>query len=222
MNTQAIIFDFDGVILDTEHAIYSSWRQQYHQHGQDLAMSDWVKVLGMPSNHRDFHGELEALTGKTFDRDELKARRVAFVEAELKDVPPREGIVDYLECAKQRNLKIAVASGSGHDWVEGHAKQLNLHHYFDAFICREDTQEHKPYPGPFLAAAQTVGADPTRCIAIEDSPNGIRSAKAAGMFAVAYPTDMTRGEDFAAIEADRVVHSLADVPLDELLNGDHA
>jgi beta-phosphoglucomutase-like phosphatase (HAD superfamily) len=102
--------------------------------------------------------------------------------------------------------------------VEGHLEQLGLRKRFEVIICREDTSQHKPLPAPFLAAADAMDVSPSSCIVIEDSPNGIRSANAAGMFALAVPTEMTKDEDFATIGANRKIDSLAELPLPQLLN----
>lgn len=216
MTLSAVIFDFDGVILDTEPHVYASWRQQYAAHGLDLPMADWVDVIGRPSNYRDFHAELEQRTGRTFDRDALRAERVKFIEAQLRSVPAMPGVTDYLRNAKARHLKLAVASGSSHHWVDNHLQQLGIYDRFDAIVCRDDTDTHKPDPGPYLEAARQLGVSPRDCVAIEDSVHGVRSARAAGMFALAVPTSMTHGEDFA--EASHTVASLVELPLAELIH----
>ncbi|MCC6680662.1 MAG: HAD family phosphatase [Phycisphaeraceae bacterium] len=219
MSGRAIIFDFDGVILDTEMTIYESWRRQYEKHGHPLPLDNWITVLGMPAHQRDFHAELEALCGCIFDRAELKAQRLVQIRAALNGRPPRPGITDWLEQAKRLDVALAVASGSGHGWVDEHLCRLGLIDYFAAVICSEDTSAHKPGPEPFLAAARALQIDPRQCVVVEDSPNGIRAAKAAGMFAIAYPTDMTRGQDFASLGADIITESLDQLDLKDVLAG---
>ncbi len=214
---RAIIFDFDGIILDTEMIIYQAWRRQFEQHGMPLLLDDWITVLGMPAHQRDFFAELEAHCGRTFDRAQFKAQRLVQIHAALDGRPPRPGITPWLERAKQLGVGLAVASGSGHEWVDEHLRRLGLIDYFVAVICSEDTTAHKPGPEPFLAAARALRVDPQQCVVVEDSPNGIRAAKAAGMFAIAYPTDMTRGQDFAALGADLVTESLDQLDLEEVL-----
>lgn len=216
-HVDAIVFDFDGVILDTETHVFESWRQQFTRRGHDVSLETWIECLGRPGNFRDYHAMLEELTGETFDRDKLTAERKDYVARRLDGRGPMAGVVDWLDAAAARGLKLAVASGSSHGWVDGHLDRLGLLDRFDTIVAGEDTTEHKPEPAPFLEAARRVGAAPARCIAIEDSPNGIASASAAGMFALAVPTAMTEGLDFpgASMTAESLVDaSLADV-LDE-------
>lgn len=216
MPLRAIIFDFDGVILDTEMYVYESWRDQHAAEGLELPLDDWVRVLGMPAHARDFHAELEAKIGRPLDREQLRRKRRAYIDAKLAGQPALPGVTDYVRHATERRIRLAVASGSTHDWVDTHLRQLGLFESFQSIVCAEDTTTHKPGPEPFLEAARRLNVPPEACVAIEDSLNGIRAANAAGMFTLAVPTAMTRNEDFAI--ADLVVPSLAALPFDDLLH----
>ncbi|MBS3822009.1 MAG: HAD family hydrolase, partial [Phycisphaerae bacterium] len=212
---EAIIFDFDGLILETETPVWSSWRAIYQEHGHDVPVEDWIACLGRSSEYSDFHGKLERLTGRSLDRGALKQRRTEMVMARLVEQPPQPGVVDWLDAAARRGLMLAVASGSSHRWVEGHLERLGVIGRFHTIVCADDTERHKPDPAPFTLAAEKLSVPPGRCIVLEDSPNGITAAKAAGMTAVAVPTEMTA--PLAFDNADWRIDSLADVTLDELL-----
>jgi len=215
MKLQALIFDFDGLILETETPVWSSWRAIYQEHGHDVPIEDWIECLGRSSDYSDFHGRLERLTGRTFDRAALKQRRQEMVMQVLADRQPMPGVSDWLDAAAGRGLGLAVASGSSHRWVEGHLERLGLIDRFQTIVCAEDTGRHKPDPAPFMLTAERLGVDPGRCIVLEDSPNGVTAAKAAGMIAVAVPTEMTAPLAFE--NADWRIDSLAAVSLDDLL-----
>ncbi len=193
---EAIVFDFDGLILETETPVYESLRLIYREHGHDLPIQRWVDILGQPAHKSDLVGELEALIGRPLDRDALRTRRRAWIKERLdrQDVLP--GVAALIDEAIGAGVKLAVASGSDRAWVEGHLRTHRLLEKFDAVVTAEDTDEHKPDPAPFLAACAAVGAAPTRSVALEDSPNGVRSASAAGLFTVAAPTTMTAEQPF--------------------------
>lgn len=212
----AIVFDFDGIILDTETHVFNSWRVQFQQRGHDVSIDSWIECLGRPGNFRDYHTMLEQLTGETFDRDAMLDERKAYIAERLAGQPAMPGVVDWLDAADERGVRLAVASGSSHEWVDNHLKRLGLLERFETIVCGEDTDEHKPLPAPFLEAARRLGVAPGRCIAIEDSPNGVAAASAAGMHAIAVPTSMTTGLAFPG--AARAVDSLADLPLAAVLD----
>ncbi len=168
----------------------------------------------MPPHHTDLHAELEQALGRTLDRAVVKSGRNTELRAQIDAMALCAGIVDRLDEAKQCGLKVGVASGSPREWVVGHLTKRGLVDRFEVIICCEDTAEHKPKPGPFLAVAERLKVDPADCLVLEDSPNGIRSAHLAGMKAVAVPNPLTRTMKFPG--ADLVVDSLSETTLAEL------
>jgi beta-phosphoglucomutase-like phosphatase (HAD superfamily) len=124
-------------------------------------------------------------------------------------------VVEYLDGAAALGLKLAVASSSRHDWVDAYLSRLGLLDRFDAILCADDVTRTKPDPELYAAAVYRLGVETAAAIAIEDSPNGLRAARAAGLFCVATPNPMTAL--LPLDEADVVVASLSDLPLPELL-----
>jgi len=211
----AVIFDFDGLVLDTETVVYESWRRVYRAHGHDLPIEAWIAHLGMPSTTFDHHADIEQLADVQLDRDEVRQQRDAYVYATLDAYDALPGVIDWIKACEDMGLKRAVCSGSSHRWVERHLNRLGLLDRFQTIVCGEDTTEHKPEPAPFLETARQLDVEPTRCLVLEDSLNGIRAAKAAGMWAAAVPTEMTARLNFT--EADRVIASLAEQSLSHLI-----
>lgn len=211
---RAIVFDFDGLILDTEEPIYRSWLEVYEAHGQELPFERWVQIVG--SSTIGFHPQhhLEERLGRSLPKEVLDrriGRRTEMVLAN-KLLP---GVVEHLDAARASGLKVGVASSSTRDWVMGHLVRLGVLDRFDCLRCRDDVANVKPEPDLYLAVLECLGAAASEAIAIEDSPNGVSAAKRAGMRCVAIPNSITARLDLG--QADVVLGSLAEVTLAELL-----
>ncbi len=211
----ALLFDFDGLIVDTETPDFESWRMVFAEHGAELTLAEWSECVGRAYGFIDPHAILEKKIGREIDRDELKAWRKPRFQEMLEGQPVLPGVIDYLDGARERGIATAVASSAPRRWVEPKLEKLNLAARFDCVKCEEDAPAAKPAPDLFLVAAEVLGAEPAKCIAFEDSPNGVLAANAAGMFCVAVPNPITRQLKIEG--ADLVVDSLADLPLGELL-----
>ena len=212
---KALVFDFDGLILDTELPIYSSWLEVYAAHGVELPFDRWVQIVG--STNVAFHPQkhLEESLGRPLPElvlQERIRRRTELVLAES----IRPGITELIDAARARGVKLGVASSSTREWVGGHLDRLGLRPHFECLTCRDDVEHPKPWPDVYVAAVECLGVAPHEAVAIEDSPNGIRAAKAAGLFAVGVPNSVTAGLDLSA--ADLRTDSLALITLDHLLN----
>ncbi len=212
---QAIVFDFDGLILETERPQYLAWRDVYLSFGRELPEQAWLEVMGKPVKIDLFPRRLAAELQRDLDIDALIAQYREIVAARLASQPIQPGVEAVIRDAKSCNLKLAVASGSTHRWVDGHLKRLGIFDHFAHTTCCEDTAKHKPDPDPYLHACAALGVDPRDTLALEDSALGITAAKAAGMHAVAVPTDMTRYQSFA--HADRVLGSLEQEMLGQMI-----
>jgi HAD superfamily hydrolase (TIGR01509 family) len=213
---KALIFDFDGLIMDTESPEVDGWRAIYTGYGQEFPIQVWIRdVVGSTAANFDPAAHLAALTGLDLDQAVLHARAYANrlkKQAELSALP---GVNEYIKTARRLGLRLAVASSSEHAWVEGYLQQLGLFDDFDAIICREDVQHIKPEPDLFLAALKALKVQADEALVFEDSPNGILSARRAGLRVVAVPNPIT---ERGIIEgASLVLTSLAELPLEELL-----
>ena len=213
----ALIFDFDGLILDTETPEYDAWREVYAEHGCELPLALWVDSIGRGHEQIKFdpYEYLSECAGKVVDREAVRARRRVLFHERIDRMPPRPGVIDYLTEATTRGLKLAVASSSDRDWVEGHLRRLDLLHYFALTRCSDDVARTKPAPDVYLAALEGLGVTAAQTIAFEDSPNGTLAAHRAGIYTVAVPNALTAMLDFP--HADARIGSMAEVPLGDVL-----
>jgi len=212
---RALIFDFDGLILDTEMPAFQAWQEIYADRGCSLSLATWLTHIGAAVEAFDPCGELEVQLGHRIDRAALQLQYRQRERELLGAQAVLPGVADYLADAKRLRLKLAIASSSDLPWVMGHLARLGLQHYFEAIKGAEDVEKTKPDPHLYLAALEALQVSANQAIALEDSPNGIRAAKAAGLFCVAVPNDLTR--QLALDQADLVLPSLADVSLEILL-----
>jgi HAD superfamily hydrolase (TIGR01509 family) len=213
---KAVIFDFDGLILDTESAIFQSWQEVYKEYDCELALEEWAANVGTEDSF-DPVAHLEGILGKPLDaaaiRNVRKPREAVLIDAET--ILP--GVESYITEAKRMDRKLAVASNSSRDWVTTHLERLGLMHHFDIVRCWNDpdVMQRKPQPGVYIAALKALDITADQAIALEDSPNGILSATRAGIFTVAVPNALTRL--LGVGDADMVLESMADMPFEELI-----
>lgn len=211
---RALIFDFDGLILDTEVPEFQSWCELYHTHGCTLPLDVWATGIGTTGGF-DPYAYLETQLGRAVDRAAVQAQHRQRCDALIATQPVLPGVHDYLRAAAQRGLHLGVASSSTRAWVHGHLTRLELHHHFHCIRCRDDVGRPKPDPALYRAVVDVLGVQPHEALALEDSPHGIAAAKQAGLFCVAVPNLLTR--QLPLHQADLQVPSLATLPLAELL-----
>ena len=213
---RAFLFDFDGLILDTETASRAGWQWLYGEHGHELPPEKWQLMVGTVGGW-DPWGHLEELVGEPLDRGPLNERRYAHELSLLETEELRPGILDYLEAAERLGLKRAIVSSASRQWIDMHLARLERAVGWDAIVTADhDPERAKPRPTLYLEALEELGVEPGEAIAFEDSPNGAKAAKAAGVYVVGIPNDVTRDLGLADA-ADTVVDSLAELPPDELL-----
>jgi HAD superfamily hydrolase (TIGR01509 family) len=212
---KALIFDFDGLIIDTEISSYQTWQEIYQEHDSYLPFSTWATCIGGSPQLFDPCEYLEQQIGRPIQREEIRLRRrqrhIHIVETQ----PILPGVEDYLLSAQRLGMKIGLASSSGHEWVDNHLTRLGLIDYFDAIKCFDDVKHTKPDPELYLAVLAALGVPGSRAIALEDSPNGVTAAQQAGIFCVAIPNPVT--SQLSLEHADLYLSSLTDVPLEKLL-----
>ena len=219
LRIKALIFDFDGLILDTETPDYQVWQAIYREHGFELPDDEWGKIIGgdglsdfNAANHLSLlsQGRLDSVTLRDLHRSESHA--LILIQ------PILPGVMKIIQEAKLLNVKLAIASSSPHSWVDTHAKRLGIFEYFDKVICADDIAagRTKPNPDLFLLALDQLQVRKDEAIVFEDSPNGVQAAKSAGIFVVAVPNPVT---SLLSLEnANLTLTSLTDLSLPELLN----
>jgi HAD superfamily hydrolase (TIGR01509 family) len=213
---RALIFDFDGMIVDTETPEFTAWQSVFRAHECDLHPLDWVHCIGT-HNALDPHKLLEEKSGRVLDRAEIRTRQHEYLDELLSSVHLCAGVADLIVAARHRGLKLAVASSSSRRWVLRWLDQFKLTPYFDVFKNRDDVEKVKPDPALYLQALAELQVSAQEAIAFEDSLNGLRAARAAGIFTVVVPNAMTR--HLTLDEADMMLDSLEKFSLDHAAHG---
>ena len=215
----AVVFDFDGLVLDTEWCEYETAAGVFADHGTELSLELWRTFIGS-TDHPHWADILEGQLGHAVDRATLvPARHLAnWACARALEVQP--GVTELIVAVHGAGIPLAVASSSPAEWVVGHLSERGLLDHFAAVCTGDEVRATKPDPELYLLACRRLGVDPAGAIAVEDSVNGVAAARAAGMSVVAVPSSLTRGMDFAA--ADRVVSSCVELDpavLGEVIDG---
>jgi putative hydrolase of the HAD superfamily len=219
MLIKALIFDFDGLILDTETPDVHAWENIYAEYGFPFPLESWAQIIG-GTGASTFNAavHLQSLLSDPLDLEGLQKRQTHISHSLVAEQSVMPGVMDYLREAKRLGLKLAIASSSPHSWVDGHARRLGVFNYFDKVICAEDVSpgRTKPNPDLFLLALDRLRVRKDEAIVFEDSPNGVIAARSAGIFVVAVPNPVT---SLLSIEnANLVLSSLSDLSLADLLD----
>ena len=201
----AVVFDLDGTIVDTESPSFEAWRRTWEDHGHVLELERWVVCVGRDWGLFDPLAELGALV-PDLDLEVVRTGKRALEASLVADSTLRPGVIAWLAECEALGLPLGIASSSPRDWVDGHLDRLGVAGSFSTVHTVTEVGLHKPDPASYLAACAALGADPARCLAVEDSMNGVMAAKAAGMRVVACPNPITAGLDLTA--ADVIVDSL--------------
>ena len=211
---QAIVFDFDGLILDTETAEFGAWQEIYCECGVELSLDLWIQCVGTDSGF-DPYEDLGTRMGKGMDREAISVKSRANYQRLIAKELLRPGVTDYLSAAKQLGLSIGLASSSKREWVTGYLSQFGILDYFDCIKVKEDVAKVKPDPELYIQVVQGLNLQPHNVIAFEDSPNGARAAVAAGLHCVIVPNFVTRTFPFDAY--DLRLDSMKEKSLEEVL-----
>lgn len=211
MPLQAALFDFDGILVDTEWAIYQAWQHTFAAHGHDLPLELYTRCIGSDFDTWSPKTHLEGLTGHSFDWHDLDATRQRDIIGSLEGSQAMDGVAEALEACDRRGLALAVVSSSSHHWVDGWLERIGLLGRFRTTVCRGDAPRIKPAPDLYQECARRLQVHPGDCLVIEDSLNGVKSAKAAGMTVWAVPNRVTSCLDFSP--ADRVFESMSGLAL---------
>ncbi len=203
---QALLLDFDGLMIDTEWPAFVAWQEIYQRHGCELALEEWVTCVG--GVDVGFHPtkNLEAVLERPVDHAGLMAEKEQRKAIWCDRMPLLPGVLDLLLAAQDRQLPLAVVSSSTREWVEHHLQRVQARHLVPQLVTREDVSRFKPDPMPYLTAAQRLGVNPAKTLVFEDSPNGVVAAKAAGMHCIAVPNRVTMHADLS--RADRILSDI--------------
>jgi HAD superfamily hydrolase (TIGR01509 family) len=212
---RALIFDFDGLIVDTEGPIFRAWQRIYRERGHELPREQWLTIIGTSSGPFDPLMDLSERSGEPLDREELDALERLYYREATATQRLLPGVERYLAEARRIGLKTAIASSSRSTWVLDHLERFGIHEHFDAILCSEHVTRTKPDPELYRKALERLAVTAAETIAFEDSTNGIRAAKAAGIFCVAVPNPLTVDLDLS--QADLRLESLDATPLESLL-----
>ncbi len=205
MKYQALLFDFDGLVLDTESAHYQAWREAYAEFGLDLPLERWAACIGTDWYAFNPYHDLQSRVSGSFDREGFQARKEARAASLIRDLAPRPGMTDLLKASRDSGVRLGVASSSNRAWVVGHLERLGLLSFFMTVKTSDDVKRVKPDPELFLSCLEALGVSKSNAAVLEDSPNGIRAAKAAGIHTIAYPNPITSRLDLS--EADRIART---------------
>ncbi len=208
-----MIFDFDGLILDTEGPGFRAWTELYTSHGCTLPFDKYSACIGTVAAF-DLHAYLEELSGRSFDRVEVEKDCNARWARFMKDEPLLPGVAACIASAKARGMKLAIASSSTEKWVTHNLRRFRLLEQFDAICTRDYVTAVKPDPALYLLALEKLGVDAGEAMAFEDSPPGVLAAKRAGLYCIAVPNPLTK--DLPLELADRRLRSLEEFNLDDV------
>jgi HAD superfamily hydrolase (TIGR01509 family) len=204
---EAVVFDFDGVLIDSEMTEFESHRRIYERCGAVLTVEDWCGQVGLwgDPDGEGWCKRLHQLVREAPTWDEYHAERQRNV-ARLTPTAPMRGVVNALEMLAAAGVPLAIASTSPRSWVVEGSERIGIDRFFSVVVCGDEVERRKPAPDVYLEAARRVGASPAHAVAVEDSAPGLRSAKAAGMKTVAIPHALTANHDMSHADV-RVAHA---------------
>ncbi|MEV6269638.1 HAD-IA family hydrolase [Kribbella sp. NPDC051936] len=212
VDVPAIVFDFDGLLMDTETTMVESWQAEWAHHGLELDLTGfWPGHGGDITEER--YAVLAAAVGAGFDRTASHARRVAHRNRLHAELDFRAGIRDWIATARELGLQVAIASSSPRTWVRPHLERVGAVDLFDHIVTGDEVAAHKPDPAIYELALRRLGVP--WAVAVEDTAHGVAAAQSAGMYAVAIPNPYVQATAVAA--ADLVLGSADDLLLTELL-----
>lgn len=194
---EAVIFDMDGILFDSERIVTNCWYQEAQEiniprEKMQIAVEGCIGL-----NLNDTRIFFKNLFGEEFDYSAFREKTSAkfYKEISANGLPVMKGAYDILSYLQTTPLKIGLASSSRTENVYRHIREHDMEKYFEVVICGDTVEHSKPEPDIYLKACRAIGVLPDRCMAIEDSPNGIRSAYAAGMKPIMVPDQVKPTEE---------------------------
>ena len=210
MSIKGLIFDMDGLMVDTEKLLTRFWREASAYYGWEMTQDH---VLGIRSLAGKYAGpKLQAQISPDFDYAKVRLKRIEMMNAYIEEngIEKKPGLDELIAYGREKGLRLAVATATDNVRAKKYLESIGVYHLFDKIICGNMVKCSKPDPDIYLTASAELGLPPKECIALEDSPNGIKSAKAAGCVPVFVP-DLTQPDDETAQLMFACCDTLADV-----------
>lgn len=214
---KALIFDFDGLILDTETPEVFVWESIYREHGFELPVHEWEKTIGgYGISTFDAAEHLSLLSQGRLDAVSMRSRYRREADQLIHASPIMPGVLEMIHQAREVGMKIAIGSSSPHSWVDTHAKRLGIFNLFNHIICQDDVPpgRTKPNPDIYLKVLERLRVQASEAVVFEDSLNGVEAARRAGIFVVAVPNPLTAK---MGVRGDMTIASLANLSLRDLM-----
>lgn len=191
MEIKAVVFDMDGVLIDTEKLLVRYWVQAANEMGFPMERKHALELRSLASRYAEPY--LKGLFGDGFNYHKVRARRIELMEdyIDLHGVQIKPGLTELMDYLKKHSYKIAVATATDYDRAVPYLQKAGIYESIDSLCCGPSVEHGKPEPDIYLYAAKKLGVEPEKCLAIEDSPNGIKAAHAAKMHTVMIP-DLTQ------------------------------
>jgi HAD superfamily hydrolase (TIGR01509 family) len=212
---RAVVFDFDGLLMDTESTSFLSWQYEWSQWGLTLQVADFFVNHGGDVTE-DRYAMLAAAVGPRFDRTLSHRRRVAYREKLHEELDLADGLRGWLDEAASLGLRLAVASSSPLDWLTTHLGRAGVLDTFEVLAGGDEVGQHKPAPDVYQLALDRLSLSCAAAVAVEDTAHGVAAAHAAGMRCIAIPNP------FVALErvrhADLVLSSASQLRLADALS----
>lgn len=211
---KAVVFDFDGLIIDTETIWYESYKEVFEKYQINFHWELFVKCVGTDDTALNQYID-EQVADKQIGREEIKRQARELHKVKMKAIPMRDGVKDYLDDAKSLGLKIGLASSSSREWVEFFLKKLQIDDYFEVISTGDQVEKVKPDPTLYLRTLEHLEVSAAESVAFEDSSNGAKAATRAGLRCVIVPNELTQFLTFE--KYDLRISSMNEMSLEQVI-----
>jgi putative hydrolase of the HAD superfamily len=215
MGIDALVFDFDGLLMDTETTSLRVWQHLWRWHGLELDEDTFFAPHG-GDLLAERYAALAAAVGPGYDHEASHARRIAYRDELHAVLELSDGIGAWLDEARDLGLRLAVASSSPRDWIVDHLSRVGYLDRFELLACGDEVAAVKPAPDVYLLAVERLGVAADRAVAFEDTAHGVAAARAAGLRCIAIPHPNADPALFTA--ADVLLASATDRPLTAVID----